>query len=178
MKEIAPLLTPDGRYIVVDGRLWRASNPGLDPSLRQELVDALMTARRAVRDASDFRTIQDARHTIDETKRMLGERGPVWWTDGSPDYNRRMVKSTPYAAWFAAISTGASDSLAPCPICLSTTDVHGAYSPHAAGDWPGCTNCEATAPREIWIQLVKARANADARGGGADTVTDNTTRFC
>ena len=33
----------------------------------------------------------------------LGERGPVWWTDGAPDYNRRMVANTPYSDWFAAL---------------------------------------------------------------------------
>ena len=25
------------------------------------------------------------------------ERGPVWRTDGAPDYNRRLVRDTPYA---------------------------------------------------------------------------------
>jgi hypothetical protein len=33
----------------------------------------------------------------------LGERGPVWWTDGAPDFNRRMARNTPYADWFAAL---------------------------------------------------------------------------
>ncbi|HBI71507.1 MAG TPA: hypothetical protein DDZ22_21540, partial [Massilia sp.] len=40
--------TPDGRYFVVSGRLWRTSNPGLAPEVRQELVDQLMRARRQV----------------------------------------------------------------------------------------------------------------------------------
>ena len=43
--------TPDGRYIVVRGRLWRAANPHLDPAHSQRLVSDLMAARRAVRDA-------------------------------------------------------------------------------------------------------------------------------
>jgi hypothetical protein len=30
-----------------------------------------------------------------------GERGPVWWSDGSPDYNRKLAKNSPYAAWWA-----------------------------------------------------------------------------
>ncbi|MCW0422080.1 hypothetical protein NB713_000023 [Xanthomonas sacchari] len=30
----------------------------------------------------------------------LGERGPVWWTDGSKDFNRHLVRNTPYAEWF------------------------------------------------------------------------------
>jgi hypothetical protein len=98
--------TPDGRYFVVAGRLWRASNPGLAPDARQQLVDRLMKARRDVgaalkaRDADAERT---ARKAVDAAKRALGERGPVWWTDGAPDFNRRMVANTPYAAWFAAL---------------------------------------------------------------------------
>ncbi len=40
--------TPDGRYFVVRGRLWRTSNPALAPEVRQEWVDKLMRARRQV----------------------------------------------------------------------------------------------------------------------------------
>jgi hypothetical protein len=40
---------------------------------------------------------------VDAAKRALGERGPVWWTDGAPDLNRRMAKGTPYAEWFAGL---------------------------------------------------------------------------
>jgi hypothetical protein len=41
--------TPDGRYFVVRGRLWRKSNPDLIQSRRDELVKELMSARRDVR---------------------------------------------------------------------------------------------------------------------------------
>ena len=30
---------------------------------------------------------------------VLGERGPVWWTDGAPDFNRKLARNTPYARW-------------------------------------------------------------------------------
>lgn len=98
--------TPDGRYFVVAGRLWRTSNPALAPSLRQELVDRLMAARRQVglaKRAGDADAEREARAAVDAAKRALGERGPVWWTDGAPDYNRRMVTNTPYADWYAAL---------------------------------------------------------------------------
>ncbi|HEX6250898.1 MAG TPA: hypothetical protein VFZ56_05645 [Gemmatimonadaceae bacterium] len=39
----------------------------------------------------------------------LGRAGPVWWDDGAPDYNRRMVRTTPYADWFAALSPEGRD---------------------------------------------------------------------
>jgi hypothetical protein len=98
--------TPDGRYFVVRGRLWRLSNPALDPLKREMLVHELMAARRAVRSArGDAEALAKARAQVDAAKRALGERGPVWWTDGAPDYNRRLVKSTPYAEWFSSLDT-------------------------------------------------------------------------
>ena len=85
-------VTPDGRYFVVRGRLWRKTNPSLPEEERVALVADLMKARRA----------QD-RPGVDRAKRALGERGPVWWTDKAPDYNRHMARSTPYADWFAGM---------------------------------------------------------------------------
>lgn len=41
-----------------------------------------------------------ARRRIDDAKVALGERGPVWWTDGAPDYNRHLARNTPYAEWY------------------------------------------------------------------------------
>ena len=92
--------TPDGRYFIVNGRLWRMSNPNLAPEERQRLVDLLMQARRQVGaavKAGDAEAERRARAAVDEAKRALGERGPVWWTDGAPDFNRRAVANTPYA---------------------------------------------------------------------------------
>jgi hypothetical protein len=98
--------TPDGRYFVVKGRLWRSSNPHLPPDEREVLVKRLMDARREVgraKKAGDPDAERAARSRVDEAKRGLGERGPVWWTDGAPDFNRRMAKNTPYAQWYAAL---------------------------------------------------------------------------
>lgn len=93
--------TPDGRYFVVRGRLWRKSNPGLSAETQSTLVSELMAARRAVRDGKgDPTAIAAARRRVDDAKVALGERGPVWWQDGAPDYNRRMALNTPYADWF------------------------------------------------------------------------------
>ena len=82
------------------GRLWRAANPHLDAAERELLVKALMEARRAVgtaRRKSDAVAEKVARAKVHAAKVALGERGPVWWTDGAPDYNRHLVKNTPYA---------------------------------------------------------------------------------
>lgn len=104
-----PLLTPDGRYLVVRGRLWRASNPQLAPAEREAWVQRLMAARRAVRKAissDDAEELARARGAIDEAKVALGERGPVWWSDGAPDLNRHLVTNSPYAAWYARHGPG------------------------------------------------------------------------
>lgn len=45
-----------------------------------------------------------ARAAVDTAKVALGERGPLWWSDGAPDYNRKLVKNTPYAIWFATLA--------------------------------------------------------------------------
>lgn len=98
--------TPDGRYFVVRGRLWRCSNPALSAEARDELVYDLMSARRAVRTAlaaEDTDALAAARRSVDKAKVGLGERGPVWWTDGSPDLNRHMARNTTYADWFASL---------------------------------------------------------------------------
>ena len=100
------LTTPDGRYIVVRGRLWRATNPALPEELRSALVQQLMQARRAVKAAlasADAEALRQARAAVQAAKEGLGERGPVWWTDGAPDCNRRLVKNSPYAVWFDSL---------------------------------------------------------------------------
>jgi hypothetical protein len=98
--------TPDGRYFVVRGRLWRCAYPGLAPDARALLQRELMAARRAkgvALRAGDEGAREAARLRVDAAKRALGERGPVWWTDGAPDLNRCLVRNTPYADWFAAL---------------------------------------------------------------------------
>ncbi|WP_312408703.1 hypothetical protein [Rhizobium sp.] len=87
--------------MVVRGRLWRLSNPQLAEAERQALVSELMDARRAVKDATgDVEGMKLARQRVDAAKIGLGERGPVWWSDGEPDYNRKLAKNTPYREWF------------------------------------------------------------------------------
>ena len=92
--------TPDRRYFVVRGRLWRLSNPFLGPDVHEQLVKELMSARRGVRAATTSQERVAARLRVDAAKRALGERGEVWWKDGAPDFNRKLVNTTPYAEWF------------------------------------------------------------------------------
>ncbi|MBU2666007.1 DUF3253 domain-containing protein [Actinoplanes bogorensis] len=77
--------TADGRYIVVSGRRWRATDPAIPEKLRQELVDELMAARRLVR--TDPAT---ARPRVQDAKVALGERGDPWW-EPTPDGRRERL---------------------------------------------------------------------------------------
>ncbi len=95
--------TPDGRYFVVRGRLWRLSNPSLTKDERERLVKELMDARRELHGRPVGADADAAHQRVDEVKVALGERGPVWWGDSAPDYNRKLVKNSPYAEWFESL---------------------------------------------------------------------------
>ena len=94
-------VTPDGRYFIVRGRLWRCTHPELSDAKQETLTRELMDARRAIgRHKRKGADVSEARAAVDRAKVALGERGPAWWLDGAPDYNRRMARNTPYADWY------------------------------------------------------------------------------
>ncbi|MDF1727116.1 MAG: hypothetical protein P1U53_05120 [Sulfitobacter sp.] len=102
-------VTPDGHFFVSKGRLWRCTDPGLNDSDRRAAVKALMQARRAVQMAGSEGETQKARDAVDAAKRRLGERGPVWWNDGSPDEEGKHPKNSIYADWWADLDDAARD---------------------------------------------------------------------
>ncbi len=105
-------VTPDGRYLVVRGRLWRRSNPGLSDERRSALLSDLGRARAAVKGARrSGADLAEAGKAVDAAKVALGERGPVWWTDGAPDLNKHLAKNTPYAGWYKTLGNGAGQQL-------------------------------------------------------------------
>jgi hypothetical protein len=82
------------------------ANSGLHADEKAKVVRRLMAARRAVGTAKasfDREAEVTAHHVVDEAKRALGECGSVWWDDGAPDLNRRMVKNSPHAGWYAGL---------------------------------------------------------------------------
>lgn len=81
-KKVEP--TPDGHYVLIDGRRWRATNPALSEEERKRLVVELMKARRDVGKAlreGDGRAESEARRRVHEAKVALGERGAKWWEE-------------------------------------------------------------------------------------------------
>ena len=74
--------TDDGRYIILDGRRWRAADPDLPEDVAAALRRQLMSARRAVRvalRARDREAEKGARAGVQRAKTALGERGTPWW---------------------------------------------------------------------------------------------------
>ncbi len=67
--------TEDGRWLVVDGRRWRAAGPALPDDVRARLLHHLRVARSAVWTAGDDAALAAARARVQLTKTGLGERG-------------------------------------------------------------------------------------------------------
>jgi Protein of unknown function (DUF3253) len=92
----APERTPDGRYVVIDGRRWRATDPGIPDTLAAELRKALMAARRDIgaarRDEQDPTPI---RRRVQAAKVALGERGRPWWEPAQEetDHDERIAQT-------------------------------------------------------------------------------------
>lgn len=96
--------TPDGRYFVSKGQLWRKTDPRLNDSERRAAIKAMMQARRDIGQATTASETQDARARIDAAKTRLGEKGPVWWDDGAPDESGLLPESSSYAGWWAGLT--------------------------------------------------------------------------
>lgn len=83
--------------------MWRCTNPALDDSTRRAAVKELMQGRRGVQLAKTEDETRQARASVDAAKRRLGERGPVWWQDDSPDEGGKHPRNTIYAEWWASL---------------------------------------------------------------------------
>lgn len=92
--------TPDGRYVIISGRRWRATDPDIPEEVAAVLRRELMSARRAVGAAlraEDATAEQVARDGVQRAKTALGERGIPWW-DQTPEERR--------ARWEAGLPPG------------------------------------------------------------------------
>lgn len=88
--------TSDGRYLVIGGRKWRATDPSIPPKFEVELVAELMDARRAVGAAGrsdDAEAVSRARVRVQAAKVALGERGRAWWDEPDDDADRERLEA-------------------------------------------------------------------------------------
>jgi len=88
-------LTEDGRYVVVEGRRWRATDPAIPSERRDELTRALMAWRREVRRTKGTDQETTARAGVQAAKVALGERGTPWWEQSDDERRARWSAEVP-----------------------------------------------------------------------------------
>ena len=91
----SPEVTPDGRYIVIDGRRWRATDPDIPEARRDELTRALMAWRREVRRTRGTEQEAASRAGVQAAKVALGERGTPWWEQSEEERQARWTAEVP-----------------------------------------------------------------------------------
>ena len=84
-----PERTPDGRYVVIDGRRWRATDPDIPAERRAELQKVLMAWRRDVRRTKGTDEERTSRDGVQAAKVALGERGTPWWEQSDAERRAR-----------------------------------------------------------------------------------------
>ena len=88
--------TDDERYLVVDGRRWRRSDPSLPSDVEEQLKHHLGRGRSGVRTAKragDDDVVAAARHRVQLAKVGLGERGDPWWDQSPAERERRWTEA-------------------------------------------------------------------------------------
>lgn len=78
----------DERWLLIDGRRWRRTDPILSEQTVAALRSHLGKGRSGVRAgkrAGDDEAIAAARHRVGLAKQGLGERGPYWWDEEEED---------------------------------------------------------------------------------------------
>lgn len=87
-----PERTADGRYVLIGGRRWRATDPSIPAEVQSRLRSLLMKARRAVKQAlrdDDPDAERRARALVQAAKVALGERGVPWWEQSEQEREQR-----------------------------------------------------------------------------------------
>ena len=90
-----PETTEDGRYLVIDGRRWRATDPAIPQARREELTRVLMAWRREVRRTKGTEEEAASRAGVQAAKVALGERGTPWWEQTDDERRARWSAEVP-----------------------------------------------------------------------------------
>jgi hypothetical protein len=90
-----PEATQDGRYVIIGGRRWRATDPAIPEKRREELTRVLMAWRREVRRTKGTADESAARAGVQAAKVALGERGTPWWEQSDEQRHTRWSAALP-----------------------------------------------------------------------------------
>lgn len=79
----------DERWLVVDGRRWRRTDPAIPEDERARLTSHLGRGRSGVRSAGSAAELAATRHRTQLAKVGLGERGTPWWEQSDSERRER-----------------------------------------------------------------------------------------
>lgn len=81
--------TDDEKWLVVDGRRWRRTDPTIPEPELARLKSHLGRGRSGVRTATTAAELKATRHRTQLAKVGLGERGPAWWEQSDAERRER-----------------------------------------------------------------------------------------
>jgi len=81
--------TEDEKWLVVDGRRWRRTDPMIPEAELARLKSHLGRGRSGVRTATTEAELEATRHRTQLAKVGLGERGPRWWEQSDAERRER-----------------------------------------------------------------------------------------
>ncbi len=81
--------TEDEKWLVVDGRRWRRTDPLIPGPELARLKSHLGRGRSGVRTAGSDDELAATRHRTQLAKIGLGERGPTWWEQSDDERRKR-----------------------------------------------------------------------------------------
>ena len=87
--------TEDGRFLVIAGRRWRATDPLIPDERRHALQSVLMAWRREVRRTKGTDEERRSRDGVQAAKVALGERGTPWWEQTAEERRARWEAKVP-----------------------------------------------------------------------------------
>lgn len=79
----------DERWLTIDGRRWRRTDPAVPEAELARLMSHLGRGRSGVRIADDDAGTAAARHRVQLAKVGLGERGTPWWEQSEDERRER-----------------------------------------------------------------------------------------
>lgn len=87
--------TENGRFVVIDGHRWRATDPLIPEDRRRALQSILMAWRRDVRRTRGTDEERRSRDGVQAAKVALGERGTPWWQQTEDERRARWEATVP-----------------------------------------------------------------------------------
>ncbi len=83
----------DEKWLVVDGRRWRRTDPAIPEAELARLKSHLGRGRSGVRTATTDAEVAATRHRTQVAKVGLGERGTPWWEQSAAERRERWTST-------------------------------------------------------------------------------------